>query len=177
MGTQFKDSEEYQKWKAERFQHAPNATQNGAGKEHHGLQRLSGDFQMGGRSTGSLNLTTCEDCGRKVSKRAANCPHCGATVRGKTYSSNKKIIIIAVLSFGLIVLLAYLLVGSEPFWRTFDRGIVHEYNRRLSEANAIIQEHDALSNKSQESYVNKDPISSASFAKEYSEKVRQWGSP
>ena len=37
-------------------------------------------------STIALKLTSCPDCGREVSKRAATCPHCGAPIAETTTS-------------------------------------------------------------------------------------------
>ena len=57
-----------------------------------------------------------------------------------------------------------------------DKEIVIEYNRRLTETNAVLQEHDRLVKSFMGIAATKDPVASASFAKEYSEKAKQWRS-
>jgi hypothetical protein len=126
----------------------------------------------------------CPKCGTQNDDSAKFCPRCyfrfnkaeakHPTEKGKAATKSVKIGVSLILVLVFVILVVYLFIGFGPFWRMFDREIVHEYDRRLAETNTIFNEHDALSKKSLETTVKKDPIASASFAKEYSEKTGRW---
>ena len=92
---------------------------------------------------------------------------------GRNSPSNKRKAytgILFVLILGFFALIVYLLIGPQPFWRMFDRDITRQYNNRLSEANAIFQEHELLTKQA----TLKDVAKANSFATEYSKKIEHW---
>ncbi len=78
-----------------------------------------------------------------------------------------------IVSVGFILLIAYLFVGTEPFWKILDKKFVREYNSQLLEVNTITQSHNELSQKVT---ALKDPASANAFFKDYSEKTTDWSS-
>jgi predicted nucleic acid-binding Zn ribbon protein len=125
-------------------------------------------------------MINCPKCGSPNDNNAKFCSHCYTRFVGKerqstSQHSTKSLTLIVVLGFIVVALgLVYLVTGSGPLWRMLDRGIVHEYDRRLTEANTIFQEHDRLTKKAQDTATMKDSAVATSFAKEYSEKTGQW---
>lgn len=41
-----------------------------------------------------MNLTTCPDCGRQVSKQAVSCPHCGRVMKAATNPAARMILLV-----------------------------------------------------------------------------------
>jgi len=130
-------------------------------------------------------MMNCQKCGSQNDDNAKFFHHCYSrftkaeakhpTEKGKAATKSVKIGVSLILVLVFVILVVYLLIGFGPFWRMLDREIVHEYDWRLAETNKIFHEHDALSKKSLETGAKKDPVASASFAKEYSEKTGRWG--
>ena len=122
----------------------------------------------------------CPKCGNQNDDNAKFCRSCYTRftdnkIQSAPRRSMKGLPLVVMFGFVVVALgVLYLVIGLDPMWRMLDKEIVREYNRRLTETNAVLQEHDRLVKSFSETAAKRDPVASASFAKEYSEKTERW---
>jgi DNA-directed RNA polymerase subunit RPC12/RpoP len=63
---------------------------------------------------GNPKLMPCPDCGREVSKTAANCPHCG-----RELNFGQQVAMGAALGLLAVIIIGLLLIGCLLLWNGF----------------------------------------------------------